>query len=127
MSTCKDCKSFEECSHYTTPNESFPEIPGGCPGFDEKSDMAVRNALDRINCRIVEEQDSLIMQAISGVGFSEITIDRGKVVEAFTKYTAKKPVEKFPFHHCPSCNTVIAEHNKFCRECGQKLDWSDTE
>lgn len=38
-----------------------------------------------------------------------------------------KPIEKFPFHHCPSCNTVVSEHNKFCSECGQKLDWSDTE
>ena len=49
------------------------------------------------------------------------------VVEALEKRTAKKPIEKFPFHHCPSCNTVVSEHNKFCSECGQKLDWSDTE
>ena len=41
------------------------------------------------------------------------------------KRTAIKPVEKFPFHHCPSCNTVVSEHNKFCSECGQKLDWRD--
>lgn len=123
--TCKECKRFEECSHYTTPNESFPEIKGGCPGFDEKSDMSVRMALDRINCRIVEQQDELIMQAVSSVGFSEITLDRSKVVEAFTKYTAKKPTEKFPFDLCPSCNEVVSEHNKFCSECGQKLDWSD--
>ena len=40
---------------------------------------------------------------------------------------AKKPVEKFPFDLCPSCNTVVSEHNKFCSECGQKLDWSDEE
>jgi len=38
-----------------------------------------------------------------------------------------KPIEKFLFHHCPSCNTVVSEHNKFCSECGQKLDWSDEE
>ena len=30
--------------------------------------------------------------------------------------------------HCPSCNIEIDwpyELNKFCRNCGQELDWSD--
>ena len=48
-------------------------------------------------------------------------------VEALEKQTPKKPIEIFPFHHCPSCNTVVSEHNKFCSECGQALDRSDEE
>lgn len=43
------------------------------------------------------------------------------------KSIAKKPVEKFPFYNCPSCNSGVSEHKKYCSECGQKLDWSDTE
>ena len=93
--------------------------------FSMQEELAVRTAMDRVCCKIVEEQDALIMQTVSEVGFSEITIDRSKVVEAFTNYTARKPIEKFPFDLCPSCNTVVSEHNKFCSECGQKLDWRD--
>lgn len=40
------------------------------------------------------------------------------------RLTPNKPIEKFPFHHCPSCDTVVSEHNKFCSKCGQKLDRS---
>lgn len=49
------------------------------------------------------------------------------VVEALEKQTPQKPIEKFPFEVCPVCDKVVLEHMKFCHECGQKLDWSDTE
>lgn len=86
-------------------------------------EIAVREAMERISCKVVEQQDELIMQAVSEVGFSEITIDRSKVVEAFTNYTAKKPIEKFPFEVCPRCDRAVLGHMKFCCICGQKLDW----
>lgn len=28
---------------------------------------------------------------------------------------------------CPSCNSIIAEDMIWCDECGQKLDWSNTD
>lgn len=26
---------------------------------------------------------------------------------------------------CPSCRTRVRKNDKYCNECGQKLDWSD--
>lgn len=106
-----------------------------------QEELAVRTAMDRVCCRIVEEQDALIMQTVSAVGFSEITISRDRVVEAFTKYTAAKPLHgdffktstlKYPPYKiieenyenaCPSCQTKLQLYQKYCCECGQKLDW----
>ena len=44
----------------------------------------------------------------------------------------KKPIEKptksfFADLRCPDCKTLIARHQKYCKECGQALDWSDEE
>lgn len=39
MSLCKDCIHYEICDHYVAPNESFPEVEGGCKCFKDKSDI----------------------------------------------------------------------------------------
>lgn len=57
-----------------------------------------------------------------------------KVKEAVEKQMPKKPVEKTLEYDgyyglCPCCNIIVSESNSFrrCRNCGQALDWSDTE
>ena len=114
--------------------------------FPMQEELAVRAAMDRVCCKIVEEQDELIMQAVSEVGFSYITIDKGKVVEAFKKYTATKPLHgdffkteslKYPPYKvitkhiegavCPICQSELENYQKYCKDCGQKLDWGDKE
>ena len=30
-------------------------------------------------------------------------------------------------HKCPDCGYVTLEDDTYCKECGQKLDWSDGE
>lgn len=51
-------------------------------------------------------------------------------VKALEKQIPKKPIEKptrslFADIRCPDCKTLIGRHQKFCKECGQALDWSD--
>ena len=38
MSICKDCIHYEICDPYVSPNESFPEVEGGCTAFRDKGD-----------------------------------------------------------------------------------------
>lgn len=30
----------------------------------------------------------------------------------------------FNFWKCPACGAIVSEGNKFCVNCGQKMDWS---
>lgn len=55
-------------------------------------------------------------------------------IEALTKQSQKKVINLGYFyghvHHCPSCNAQVEKraygvNDKYCRECGQALDWSE--
>ena len=54
-------------------------------------------------------------------------------IGAIDKQIPRKPIEKSPWvYHCPRCDSqnieeVFIERFKFCRDCGQALDWSDTD
>ena len=50
-------------------------------------------------------------------------------MEALEYRTPKKPIEKptrafFADIRCPNCNILIARNQKFCKDCGQALDWT---
>ena len=50
-------------------------------------------------------------------------------ISAIERQIPKKPIcKKYTDDtRCPTCNTFVLIHNKYCIECGQALDWSDTE
>lgn len=54
-------------------------------------------------------------------------------LEAIDKQIPKQPIEKSPWvYHCPNCDSqkiedVFIERFRYCRDCGQALDWSDTD
>lgn len=55
-------------------------------------------------------------------------------IKALKKQLPKKPVldAVFPsgvkWYFCPTCKHIITEQtDKYCRNCGQALDWSDNE
>lgn len=59
-------------------------------------------------------------------------IAKDKVLELLEKDTAKYPIEHtkqvgFPFYECPVCGEKDVYAEKFCSECGQKFDWSNTQ
>ena len=49
------------------------------------------------------------------------------VLQAFEKQTPKKPKERqgTTYSFCPCCNSNNIY--EYCGDCGQKIDWSDTE
>lgn len=52
-------------------------------------------------------------------------------MEALKKQIPKKPIEKptksfFADLRCPNCKTLIGIQ-KYCKDCGQAIDWSDEE
>lgn len=51
------------------------------------------------------------------------------VIEAREKQIAKKPdfTEDKIFALCPCCGEGLIDKQKYCDNCGQKLDWSDEE
>ena len=55
-------------------------------------------------------------------------------IKALEKQIPKKPIENDTYgeyYKCPICNKYIVDNfgcgYKFCRECGQAIDWSDEE
>lgn len=52
------------------------------------------------------------------------------VQKAVAKQIAEKPIENKIFKNeikgktCSICHEHIAKEDKFCRHCGQKIDWS---
>ena len=54
-------------------------------------------------------------------------------ISALEKQIPKKPIEKSPWvYHCPNCDSqkveeTFIERFMYCRDCGQALDWSDTD
>lgn len=57
------------------------------------------------------------------------------VKECIWKQVPMKPEEKYPYfdkgiHYfdagmCPSCGRIAFSKNKYCYECGQRLDWEE--
>lgn len=47
----------------------------------------------------------------------EIQISRKPIKEKIFKTTG--------YYQCPICGCLLRPHEKFCEDCGQKLDWSE--
>ena len=51
--------------------------------------------------------------------------------EALEKQIPKKPIKHmanpfgFPYYECPVCGYFDVSGQKYCHECGQKLDWGE--
>lgn len=73
-----------------------------------------------------------------------IVLDETAIAEAIKKQIPKKPIankvkaEKVKvgngwwckgttIHKCPICDEYAGRTSKYCNQCGQALDWSDTE
>ena len=49
-------------------------------------------------------------------------------MQALEKQIPKKPKtdDRYVMYICPCCNDFVKVSHNYCQNCGQKLDWSDT-
>ena len=71
--------------------------------------------------------------------FQSIDVEvNGKAIDALEKQIPKKPIlhhiyengNDYSYYECPNRCTVfdlVNSNDKFCRKCGQSLDWSNEE
>lgn len=93
---------------------------------------------DKIFKQLADDYNEAIAQVrfnMSTIGLKESSIKRivkarDLAIKALEKQIPKKPdfTEDKEFALCPCCNgNGLADKQKYCDNCGQKLDWSDTE
>ena len=65
----------------------------------------------------------------NGRHYGKIDAAREISISAIEKQIPKKPIYKTEelFRLCPNCDFPLPLHFKFCNDCGQAIDWSDTE
>lgn len=98
--TCKDCVHYDVCA-----DTICFECDSNC--CDE--------------CGIYAYNDGKIVELNICEHFKDKT--------AIEYRTPKKAIEKptrtfFADIRCPCCNNLIGRSQKFCKECGQALDWT---
>lgn len=117
----------------------------------EESDKLIRNEAEAIECLksnkstsgyvMLRESIDMAIKALEEVQQYRAIGTPEKCREAVEKQTAKKPMpidyEKYidiidnakflrGAFWCPNCRHVVYS-GSFCKDCGQKLDWSDEE
>lgn len=63
---CKDCIHYPICDPYVAPNESFPEVEGGCGAFKAKADF-----VEVVRCKDCTEWDEKEQECSHWYGFKE--------------------------------------------------------
>lgn len=81
---------------------------------------------------MAENEASTILKAeiVHHPEYSVFAEALGLAIQALEKQIPKKPdfTEDKEFALCPCCNgNGLTDKQKYCDNCGQKLDWSDEE
>lgn len=93
--------------------------------------MTNEEAKEQLRELILDTESLIVGDAAKGIYRKDLEALR-KALEALEKQIPKKPIEKSPWvYHCPRCDSRTIEDAfikkfKFCPDCGQALDWSDT-
>jgi hypothetical protein len=77
--------------------------------------------------RIIVQDNGLVL--VTPKGKSTHIYKTREVIEALEKQIPKKPIQDRYIKFCPQCNNSLdfPERYEYCTDCGQALDWSDTE
>lgn len=83
----------------------------------------------------IKQREMTIKRHLYNEQAIEINEINGLAIEALEKQIPKKPViekDKVIFDivcgRCPECDSAVySKTNLYCHNCGQALDWSDTE
>lgn len=107
------------------------DMPFGSNISREASELAIK-ALETIKKLSDRNLTTEVLE--NYMQFEDERVKKGftfkSVIEAREKQIAKKPdfTEDKEFALCPCCNGKgLSNKQKYCDNCGQKLDWSDEE
>ncbi len=69
--------------------------------------------------------------AIDNEIFTIISLNEKAIVEALRNATPSKPYMPWDSmtkdYNCPACMMSVSKSDKYCSDCGKKLDWSEEE
>ena len=88
--------------------------------------LQVKGIYEDCNEKLCDNCDLCYMQGTAGEHIKSIEM----AIQALEKQIAKKPdfTEDKEFALCPCCNGKgLLNKQKYCDNCGRKLDWSDVD
>ena len=115
------------------------DIPKDLTPKEDALGNTICNITNKILVEQVEKIDNKICERIKDIailnGIDEIyVLDRNAIISALEKQMPKKPLEiegdyTALYGICPNCKNTICDNEdyKYCNDCGQALDWSDSE
>lgn len=105
-----------------TKNEAIEKLRA----YHKCQKMQVKGIYEDCNARLCDNCDLCYAQGNTGEHIKSIEI----AIQALEKRIPKKPdfTEDKKFALCPCCNGKgLLNKQKYCDNCGQKLDWSDSD
>lgn len=117
---CGECIHYCVCDPYVSPNESFPEVDGGCGCFKSASDFAPKSEVDKLKIEIealkianekmyaanktqameiFEEIEEDVLDFPMKDSDIHIILDKGRYDKLKKKYTDQK--------QCPNCRYFV--------------------
>lgn len=98
-------------------------------------DNEIRENIESIIIERAKTVDNMIAGEILKIATengidTKIILNEKAIVEALKKQIPTEPLEENQYYgigKCPSCGAVFLDKStKYCGNCGQALDWSDT-
>ena len=109
-------------------------------GFDlTQSDdglMVTEKAVNYLHLRCEKEKDAAVLGEIQRIATENgidtyLTLNEKAIIMALSNAVPSKPHLTWDsmtkVHSCPACIMSVSIGDRYCRHCGKKLDWSDTE
>ena len=105
--------------------------------FPEKTEIEFDSEVHRVTqkmcAQIVDDYDSFLVQQIANTarenGISELfVLNKATIMDALNKQMPKKPIDLAKselYGRCAVCGKVVHVGERYCDQCGQKLDWGE--
>lgn len=93
-------------------------------------------AVDYLYLRCEKEKDTAVLGEIQRIATENgidtyLTLNEKAIIMALSNAVPSKPHplwnSKTKAYSCPACIMSVSKGDRYCRHCGKKLDWSDTE
>lgn len=85
--------------------------------------------------QMVDDYEDYVVERIAKSarenGISDLTVlNKRMILDAIKKQSAQKPVDVSKselYGRCAVCGQVVHVGNRYCDQCGQKIDWGDSD